>query len=151
MTQLRLPPSGPRIVGTNVGDILIWNGTEWVPGPPSGAGAEFHARRIGLQAAPLGALALFPDSVLQFDNWTAGQSVFTQSVVQLGGTSSGEIAFQLWVSPDGVGWEPFAEYAPQGIGFSEGAVFTWSMRPLRTYSTGWRNLPPNSLRCWLPV
>src|SRR5947207_2641068 len=25
------------------------------------------------------------------------------------------------------------------------------MRPLRTNSTAWRNLPPYSLRCWLPV
>ena len=30
-------------------------------------------------------------------------------------------------------------------------VLTLPMRPLRTSSTACRNLPPYSLRCWLPV
>jgi len=40
MTQLRLAPSGPIIVGDANGDVLIWNATtrEWEPGPQSGGG-----------------------------------------------------------------------------------------------------------------
>jgi hypothetical protein len=38
MTQLRLSPSGPDIKAPNVGDVLIWNGTEWLAGPQAGGG-----------------------------------------------------------------------------------------------------------------
>jgi hypothetical protein len=42
MAQLRQSPSGPAIVGNAPGDLLIWNGTEWVPGAPApGASSAF--------------------------------------------------------------------------------------------------------------
>lgn len=36
MPQIRLSPSGAPLIGANVGDLLIWNGTEWLPGPGAG-------------------------------------------------------------------------------------------------------------------
>lgn len=33
MAKLRIPASGPFIEGANPGDVLIWDGTEWNPGP----------------------------------------------------------------------------------------------------------------------
>lgn len=35
--QLRQGPSGPPIVGTTVGDVLTWNGSEWLPQQPESA------------------------------------------------------------------------------------------------------------------
>jgi len=37
MPDLRTGPDGPLIVGTAVGDVLVWNGVEWVPGPLAAA------------------------------------------------------------------------------------------------------------------
>lgn len=42
MPQLRLGPSGPPIVGNNVGDVLVWDGAEWVPGSTTGGTAWDH-------------------------------------------------------------------------------------------------------------
>lgn len=36
MAQLRQSPSGPVISGVHIGDILIWDGAQWLPGPQSG-------------------------------------------------------------------------------------------------------------------
>ncbi|HKZ74080.1 MAG TPA: hypothetical protein VJ011_08450 [Steroidobacteraceae bacterium] len=38
MPDLRTGPDGPLIVGTAVGDLLVWDGVEWVP-TPGGGGA----------------------------------------------------------------------------------------------------------------
>ena len=38
MPQIRLAPSGAPIIGNNPGDLLVWDGTEWVVMPGGGGG-----------------------------------------------------------------------------------------------------------------
>jgi hypothetical protein len=40
--QLRTSPSGPLLRGTVPGQVLTWNGTEWLPGPAGGTTAWDH-------------------------------------------------------------------------------------------------------------
>lgn len=73
MTQLRLPPSGPQIVGDNVGDVLIWDGNEWLPGPP-GPGGESAWDHIVTELADL------PTPVADVITLTSGSWAFKASI-----------------------------------------------------------------------
>lgn len=39
-TKLRKSPSGPTFDGNAIGDVVTWNGTEWVPLPPAGGNGD---------------------------------------------------------------------------------------------------------------
>lgn len=122
MAQLRLSPSGPVIAGENPGDVLIWDGDEWNPGPNPANGPTFHARSFQSEGQ-LATLAVVDASVLQFSagEWAIGQAVFVQSVIQFSGSSSGALQYKLWWSGDGVDWEPFWQPTELNVGFSEGS------------------------------
>lgn len=53
IVKLRLSPSGPPFLGIDPGDVPVWNGEEWIPGPGGGAtGATGPTGPTGAPGAP---------------------------------------------------------------------------------------------------
>lgn len=112
MVQLRLPPSGPTIVGNDVGDVLIWNGTEWEPGPVSGSSAPaLRSQFENDQELNAETVQLIDGCDLTFTDVPVGAYVFVQAVLNLRGEGLAECFITPVVRyyPGGVEtnfWEP---------------------------------------------
>jgi hypothetical protein len=110
MVQLRLGPSGPPIVGNASGDILIWNGTEWVPGPnPAGGLPSFTSQFENNQNMNLEVQELVEGAELSFSDVPEGYAVFIQCVLNTTSTGNGFCNPRLLHDDQGaptVFWEP---------------------------------------------
>jgi hypothetical protein len=111
MVQLRQGPSGPPIVGDNIGDILIWNGTEWVPGPQSGGGSSaFLSQFAEDQTLNLEIVEDIFGAEVTYNTVPAGALVFVQCVINttitLGAGFINPRVVWDFGSGDEVFWEP---------------------------------------------
>jgi hypothetical protein len=110
MVQLRLGPSGPLISGDAPGDVLIWDGTEWQPGPVSGSSPlAVRSQFQNDQALNPEIVADIEGAAATFTNVPAGAFIFVQCVLNFEGFGD-SFAGPRVVYNDGSGetiiWEP---------------------------------------------
>lgn len=81
MPQIRLSPSGPPLNGVNPGDIIVWDGTQWIV-TTNTAASELFAVEIATQdvESPGPPIALNESLVVPV---LVGQRIFVQAVLTL--------------------------------------------------------------------
>lgn len=66
MVQLRQGPSGPIIRGENIGDVLIWDGTGWVPGAGGQTAWDHIVEELADLPAPVAGVITLTDGSWAF-------------------------------------------------------------------------------------